>query len=585
MKKIFQYLLLTAACTAFGACQDFSDDSAFTPETPELSFVEESIVAEKGTKDYELSIKSNLPWRIEADKDWVTFDPSYGQGDATITVTVAANRTLNERMATISAYVIKGENTTLPVKQAAASASDLATNYYVKVDGKETNDGLSWETATSLANAIELAMNGDVIHVAAGSYVPSVPLTGMKTALDNTFEIHSNFSMIGGYPADATEGAVADPAVNETILDGNKAVCHVVTVTATKMADMKATLNGFTIKNGSSQFSTVGSTTINGVKFYQSYGAGMFIGNATVDILNCKIIDNTDIRMGAIRVDAGAEALFDNCLVSGNATKSTTTYNCGGLWADGCKLLRINNCTFNNNKASGVAPCIYIFGDTGGKTNVLISNTTISNNSINPEHATRNGGGIYVRENGNLVIVNSTVYGNHAGKGGGICVYGAAKGIGKVVAVSCTVTGNEIASAKSGGGVQSWGTGSLALYNTLVSGNTGNGVTDDLALETGEYKVANSIIGDKVYNAEGGIVDGAVFDPASMLSPLNDNGGATKTCVLIGDGNPARQYGMAASDLQILGETLDPAFGSAISTVDQIGGSRTGKTVIGAVVK
>ena len=585
MKKIFQYLLLTAACAAFGACQDFSDDSAFTPETPELSFVEESIVAEKGTKDYELSIKSNLPWRIEADKDWVTFDPSYGQGDATITVTVAANRTLNERTATISAYVIKGENTSLPVKQAAASASDLATNYYVKVDGTETNDGLSWETATSLANAIELAMNGDVIHVAAGSYVPSVPLTGMKTALDNTFEIHSNFSMIGGYPADATEGAVADPAANETILDGNKAVCHVVTVTATKMADMKATLDGFTIKNGSSQFSTVGSTTINGVKFYQSYGAGMFIGNATVDILNCKIIDNTDIRMGAIRVDAGAEALFDNCLVSGNATKSTTTYNCGGLWADGCKLLRINNCTFDNNKASGVAPCIYIFGDTNGKTNVLISNTTISNNSINPEHATRNGGGIYVRENGNLVIVNSTVYGNHAGKGGGICVYGAAKGIGKVVAVSCTVTGNEIASAKSGGGVQSWGTGSLALYNTLVSGNTGNGVTDDLALETGEYKVANSIIGDKVYNAEGGTVAGAVFDPASMLSPLGENGGVTKTCVLLSDGNPARQYGMAVSDLQILGETLDPAFGSAISTVDQIGGSRTGKTVIGAVVK
>lgn len=424
MKTIFQYLLLTAACAALGACQDFSDDTAFTPETPELSFVETSITAEKATKDYELSIKSNLPWRIECDKDWVSFDPSYGQGDATITVTVAANRTLDERTATISAYVIKGENVTLPVTQAAASASDLATHYYVKTDGSADKDGLTWETATTLANAIDQAMNGDVIHVAAGSYVPSVPLTGMKTALDNTFEIHSNFSMIGGYPADAAEGAVADPVANETILDGDHAVCHVVAVTAAKMNGMKASLDGFTIKNGSSQFSTVGSTTIGGVKFYQSYGAGIFIGNATVDILNCKIVDNTDIRMGAIRVDAGAEALFDNCVVADNATKSTTTYNCGGLWADGAKLLRINNCTFSNNKASGVAPCIYVFGDTGGKTNVLISNTTISGNSVNPEHATLNGGGIYVRENGNLVIVNSTVCGNHSGKGGGIAVYG-----------------------------------------------------------------------------------------------------------------------------------------------------------------
>ena len=105
--------------------------------------METSITAEKATKDYELSIKSNLPWRIECDKDWVSFDPSYGQGDATITVTVAANRTLDERTATISAYVIKGENVTLPVTQAAASASDLATHYYVKTDGSADKDGLN----------------------------------------------------------------------------------------------------------------------------------------------------------------------------------------------------------------------------------------------------------------------------------------------------------------------------------------------------------------------------------------------------------------------------------------------------------
>ena len=500
---------------------------------------------------------------------------------------MAANRTLDERTATISAYVIKGENVTLPVTQAAASASDLATHYYVKTDGSADKDGLTWETATTLANAIDQAMNGDVIHVAAGSYVPSVPLTGMKTALDNTFEIHSNFSMIGGYPADAAEGAVADPVANETILDGDHAVCHVVAVTAAKMNGMKASLDGFTIKNGSSQFGSVGSTTIGGVKFYQSYGAGIFIGNATVDILNCKIVDNTDIRMGAIRVDAGAEALFDNCVVADNATKSTTTYNCGGLWADGAKLLRINNCTFSNNKASGVAPCIYVFGDTGGKTNVLISNTTISGNSVNPEHATRNGGGIYVRENGNLVIVNSTVCGNHSGKGGGIAVYGKVDKPSKAVIVSCTIAGNTTVTAGNGAGLQQAAVGgAIEVYNTLISGNTTDGAADDVAwFKDASYKVANSIIGGTVYNADGMAVAGAAFDPASMLSPLGDNGGATKTCVLLGDANPARQYGMSASELKILGETLDPAFGEAVSAIDQTGASRTGKTVIGAVVK
>lgn len=587
MKTIYQYLLLTLACALFGACQDFSDNTAFTPQTPVMSFGEAGIRAEKATAEYPLTIKSNLPWRIECDQSWVSFDPAYGPGDATVTVTVAANRTLDERQATITAYVVKGEGITLPVTQAPASASDLATHYYVKADAAASNDGLSWQTATTLAGAIDLAMNGDVIHVAAGTYVPSVPLTGMKTALDNTFEIHSNFTMIGGYPADAAEGAEADPVRNETVLDGNHAVCHVVTVTAAKMDGMKATLDGFTIKNGSSNFGTAGSTTINGVRFYNTYGAGLFIGNSTVDILNCKIRDNTDIRMGAIRVDAGAEALFDNCEVSDNATKASPAYNCGVLWADGCKLLRINNCTFSNNKASGVGICLYIFGDTGGKTNVLITNSTISGNSVNPEHATKNGGGIYVRENGNLVIVNSTVYGNHAGKGGGIAVYGTAAKSSKAVIVSCTIAGNTTVTSGFGAGLQQAAVGgAIEVYNTLISGNTTAGAADDVAwFKDASRKVANSIIGSTVYDAGGAAVGGAAFDAATMLGPLGDNGGATKCCVLLGSGNPARQYGMTASELRILGESLDPAFGEAIGTVDQTGASRADLKVIGAVAK
>ena len=307
---------------------------------------------------------------------------------------------------------------------------------------------------------------------------------------------------------------------NETILDGDHAVCHVVAVTAAKMNGMKASLDGFTIKNGSSQFSTVGSTTIGGVKFYQSYGAGIFIGNATVDILNCKIVENTDIRMGAIRVDAGAEALFDNCVVADNATKSTAAYNGGCLWADGAKLLRINNCTFNNNKTSGVGICMYIFGDTGGKTNVLISNTTISNNSVNPEHATKNGGGIYVRENGNLVIVNSTVYGNHSGKGGGIAVYGTAAKPSKAVIVSCTIAGNTTVTVGNGAGLQQAAVGgAIEVYNTLISGNTTDGAADDVAwFKDASYKVANSIIGGTVYNADGMAGTGGAVAPCATTA-------------------------------------------------------------------
>ena len=214
-----------------------------------------------------------------------------------------------------------------------------------------------------------------------------------------------------------------------------------------------------------------------------------------------------------------------------------------------------------------------------------ISGGAVTGNWVNSGHD--NGGGIYVRENGNLVIVNSTVCGNHSGKGGGIAVYGKAAKPSKAVIVSCTIAGNTTVTAGNGAGLQQAAVGgAIEVYNTLISGNTTDGAADDVAwFKDASYKVANSIIGGTVYNADGMAVAGAAFDPASMLSPLGDNGGATKTCVLLGDANPARQYGMSASELKILGETLDPAFGEAVSAIDQTGASRTGKTVIGAVVK
>lgn len=139
--------------------------------------------------------------------------------------------------------------------------------------------------------------------------------------------------------------------------------------------------------------------------------------------------------------------------------------------------------------------------------------------------------------------------------------------------VSCTIAGNTTVTAGNGAGLQQAAVGgAIEVYNTLISGNTTDGAADDVAwFKDASYKVANSIIGGTVYNADGMAVAGAAFDPASMLSPLGDNGGATKTCVLLGDANPARQYGMSASELKILGETLDPAFGEAVSAIDQTG--------------
>ena len=580
-------MLLTLACAGFGACQDFSDDTAFKPTTPELSFVESALQAGKATGEYKLTIKSNLPWRIKSDKDWVSFDPAYGDGDAEVTVAVGANRTLDPRTATISVYVIKGEEVSLTLTQEAASASDLATNYYVKADGDAANDGLSWAKATTMEKALELAMNGDFIHVAAGRYVPTVPLTGVKTDADKTFEIHSNFTMIGGYPADAAEGAVADPEKNETILDGDKKAYHVVCVTAQKMTGMRAVVDGFTITGGSANFGSAGGPTIGGVRFYNTYGSAVFVGNSAVDIVRCKIKDNTDARTGAIRVDTGAEALFSYCEIKNNACRDNgSAYNSGAFWIADCTLTHIDHTTIANNKTTGVGVGVYILG-TGTTTNVLISNSTVSGQSLHSEIASRAGGGIYTREYGNVVIINSTVYGNHCGRGAGIAVHGTAAAPSKTYVINCTVAGNSDIDVNYGPGLlQNAAPATIEVYNTLIAGNTeADGTESNVKLQSSNNKIVSSIVGSTVYDAEGAAIPGVLFEFAKMLGTLADNGGATQSCVLLGDNNPARQYGMTVAELENLCAGLDPIFGKVLGTIDQLDASRDGKTVIGAVVK
>ena len=581
-------MLLTLACAGFGACQDFSDDTAFEPVKPELSFVESAISAGKASGEYQINIKSNLPWRLVSNRDWVTFDPSYGDGDAQVTVAVGANRTLDPRTATISAYVIKGEEISLTLTQDAASASDLATNYYVKADGDAANDGLSWAKATTLEQALEQAMNGDFIHVAAGRYLPTVPLSGVKADADKTFEIHSNFTMIGGYPADAAEGAVADPEKNETILDGDKKAYHVVCVTAAKISGMRAVLDGFTITGGTANFGSAGGPTIGGVKFYNTYGSAVFVGNSAVDIVRCKIKDNTDARTGAIRVDKGAEALFSYCEIRNNSCRDDgKSYNSGAFWIADCTLTHIDHTTIANNKTSGVGVGIYVLG-TGTTTNVLITNSTISHNGILDESIlSRTGGGIYVREWGNVVIVNSTVYGNRCSRGAGIATYGTAAAPSKAIIISSTITANVDFDVNQGPGIlQANAYGTLEIYNSLISGNSeAGGVEANLKLSTSNNKAVHTINGTAVYNADGTAISGALFNYSTMLGPLADNGGVTPSCVLLGNDNPARQHGMAAAELENLCAGLDPIFGTVRGNIDQLDASRDGKTVIGAVVK
>jgi len=87
-----------------------------------------------------------------------------------------------------------------------------------------------------------------------------------------------------------------------------------------------------------------------------------------------------------------------------------------------------------------------------------------------------------------------------------------------------------------------------------------------------------------VYDGDGNEIAGLTFDYSTMLGELQDNGGNTKTCMLIGDNNPATNNGMNVTELYVVASKYSPVIPEDVISLDQVGESRENKQCIGAVV-
>lgn len=589
-------------------------------------------------------------------------------------------------------------------------ANSFPRAYYVKTGGTAAGKGLSWDAPTTLASALRNAMSGSTIHIAAGTYSPEDILTGAgETEGSRTFEIARNVTLIGGYPADAAEGAAADPAANATILDGGGKSFHTVVVSAPQVVGEKVVMRGLTIRGGRNTVADEGTAEINGVNLSDNYAAGVAVVGARAELIGCTITENegnsaaglfavrseltvadsrivgntaaangggawittgTDLTMsgttignnrttGSSAVAAGLylyapagaslDAELSGCDITGNATAGGAaggmyirddsgdqslkaafsdcriTGNKGAMGAafqmlnaratfSGCRIsdneasgnglvyitttgsanadALFDKCTVSDNTTTGsaVASGLYIYNN-GGAIDVVVTNSTFSGNAT-----AGRGGAIYARNNQsgdvNVTCANSTFAANRSGSyGGAIALYGAAAKKVNVSLVSCTLTGNDDTHATAlGGGVGLETAGlSLTTANSIISGNTANAAVSDVFVKSGitaAVKHQNSIVGDKFYDASGAEQSTSpVFTASTMLAELADNGGATKTCKLIGNAstNFAFGNGMTVAALK--------ALASDDISADVLGSDQTGAVrsdtdrMIGACVK
>ena len=569
MKKIFSIFTVLLTTLAVSGCLNHEDETGFTPEKPVISFSQESVSVEKGGGEITITLESNLPWRIKSDAAWVSLASSNGLEGGEIKATVARNRLREERTATLTAWVTEDSKATLSVIQAPAEATESIT-YHVKVDGDGLASGASWEEATTLPTALDAAGDGDVILLAAGTYTPTALIPGGEAPEERTFDIHSNFTIEGGYPANATTGAVADPA-NETILSGNLGstqAYHVVVVSAVKSNGAKAVLKNLTITDGKGHTVNKEITRFAGESSFDAgEGAGMSIGICNLEMTNCKVIGNSGQMAAGVIISTGANIVFNNCSFNENSANG----NGGGVWNQG--ELTMNNCTIANNRAA--SQCAGYYGVAGSK--AFIYNTAILGND-NTATSGRSGGGAYLRENSETVFVNCTFADNKSGNGGAACVYGNSA-VGAVAKfISCTITGN---TATNGGGICMYNATPVAeIYNCIVSGNNSDiGLAGTVASTDSQVIKNTSIIGSSLLNAEGTTVSGWSFDAATMLGTLDYwNSSLTKSFALVaGDSNPAIDQGMSAAELQ----TLASGFGAdaSLAAKDQNGQDRTKKAI------
>ena len=457
------------------------------------------------------------------------------------------------------------------------------TNYFVKPVSSGTGTGVSWENAATLATALSTAVSGDVIHLAAGKYTPSVLLTGGAEDLDMTFEISKNLLLIGGYPASpAVNDTPSDE--NSTILDGEFAegynAYHTVAVTAPAEDGKKVELRNIKIKGGKSATSGA-AIVINSLNFGRVNGSAIIAGGSTLKLSNCKIYDNLGYNTPGLYAFSNAKITVDNCLFENNIG----TGNGASMWIDG-SAIDVYNSNFIANKNSGVGAIQVITNTKANFYNCTIAyNVAGFNNTTN----SRNGSGIYVRNGAQVQVVNCTIYGNESnGNGAGIALHSTTAFTGtKATVINSTISENKslMLDNSTAGIFALTNNCAIDIYNSIISGNTALGTNNyDVAITSGStLSTKNAVVAEKVFDATGTMVADKTFDFVTMLDTLLNNGGPGKTVQLLltADANPAKTYGSSRTDLISLGASLSPVIAESIIAFDQLGNSRTGN-IMGA---
>ena len=421
--------------------------------------------------------------------------------------------------------------------QLSVSNSEIIGNIANRAGGGiEDNSGTSTITLTDINLDSNVVLgppgNGGGLHITGGG---SVTITG---------------GTVNGNEAQQEGGGLWNGSgmmiVNQTEIDGNWTYGNAahdggaaifnnggdVSITETEITNNMAT---GTSASGGGLLSLNGEITIESSMF--NMNAANRAGGAIEIIKGILTIDRSDFMENDVNGTAGmanpgnggAIHITDSTMIMISEsvfTENTAGREGGALWNQTGSVMTLNHVTVDNNMAFGDG---IAFGGGGVFNNggdLMIMNSTISNNSS--EGANGNGGGVHVK-NGMVSILTSTISGNSSAHNGGGIYNNAMLSID-----AATIAMNS--TADSGSGIYNMSTEAVSLKNSIVSNNMG--MAEDISTAGSAYTSSgHNIIGmtlsTTITAAMGDMIGDATSPIDARLEMLADNGGQTMTHALM----------------------------------------------------
>ncbi|GIK57969.1 MAG: hypothetical protein HND44_20180 [Chloroflexi bacterium] len=396
-------------------------------------------------------------------------------------------------------------------------AAPHTTVRYVRVGGADAgNDCASAATpCATVQRAIDVAVSGDELHVAGGTY------TGVQAreTLTQHLYISQSVTIRGGYPADFS--GPPDAALYPTTLDA-AGLGRVVVVAPGN----HATLDGLQLvngeagsQNGGGLFVSQASITLDDITFSSNraeFGGGLYFVQGQLTIENCHFSQNT------ARLGGGAARLYGGTAV-------------------------LSHNTFANNTA----------GLHGGALHVTTGQTTLQHNRLTGNTVTGGsqgwGGGLHL-SNGQATLVGNLFSSNQAHTGGGLRLFQS----------QATLDANLFSDnqAAIGGGLSLENdstavfTNNVLLDNTAVTAAALNlvntqvtlqhttfaGNENGLVVNGGQAELVNTIIASQttgIVNSAGLVtVTATLWDGVAqpVVGTVTQSGGLTGTAAFANDG-------------------------------------------------